>query len=65
MTSPRIRSQNNLQLLYKSSKKEQYGGTQKGKSTELQQEAFKQSGLGFDSESTAFNFMDKDILRNS
>ena len=61
-----IRSQNNLQLPNKSSKEEQYGGTQKciQVTTELLQETFTQLGNSIDNGSTALNFMDEEFLRN-
>ena len=64
--SPRIRSQNNLQLPCNSSKEEQYGGTQKGiqVTTELLKKVFAQSGLSIDNGNTAFNFIDEELLRN-
>ena len=70
--SRRIKSQNNLQLpngipshmLY--FPEQLKGGMQKDiqVTTELLQEAFTQTGLSIDNGSTAFNFMDKEFLRN-
>ena len=46
---------------------QQYGGTQNGiqVTNKLFQEAFTQLGLSIENGSTAFNFMDEELLRNS
>ena len=64
--SPRIRTQNNLQLPCNSCKEEQCGGTQKGiqVTTELLKKVFAQWGLSIDNGNTAFNFIDEELLRN-